>query len=101
MDAGTMGGVIGGLLGIMGGAFGTYFSVKNTLGPRERAFMVRAAIVTWIAITAFLALLFILPSPYRWLIWIPYVICLPIAIVKLNRKQQEIRLSEHQTRDAQ
>jgi hypothetical protein len=101
MDAGTMGGVIGGLLGIMGGAFGTYFSVKNTLGPRERAFMVRAAIVTWIAITAFLALLFILPSPYRWLIWIPYVIVLPIAIVKLNRKQQEIRLSEHQTRDAQ
>ena len=98
MDAGTVGGIIGGVLGLAGGAVGTYASIKNTGGPRERQFMVRAAVAAWIGITLFLALLFVLPSPYRWLIWIPYGVTLPLAIVSLNRKQQAIRSEEERSR---
>ena len=98
MDAGTFGGIIGGTLGLLGGAVGTYLSIKNTSGPRERKFMVRVSIVAWIAITIFLVLLYVLPNPYRWLIWIPYGITLPLAVVALNRKQRAIRLDEQRTR---
>ena len=98
MDAGMVGGIIGGILGFAGGAIGTYASIKNTAGPRERQFMVRTAIVAWVVITLFVILLFVLPSPYRWLIWIPYGVALPLAILSLNRKQQAIRLEEQRTR---
>ena len=98
IDAGILGAIIGGSIGLLGGAVGTYLSIKNTLGPRERKFMVRAAIVIWVAVTLFVVLLVVLPSPYRWLMWIPYVIALPIAVVFLNRKQQVIRSNEQRTR---
>ena len=98
MDGGMVGGIIGGTLGLMGGAIGTYASIKNTAGPRERQFMVRIAIVTWVVVTLFVVLLFVLPSPYRWLLWIPYGVALPLAIVALNRKQQAIRSEEQGAR---
>ena len=100
MDVGLVGGIIGGILGLAGGAIGTYASIKNTAGPRERQFMVRTAIVVWVLITLFLILLFVLPNPYRWLIWIPYGVALPLAIVSLNRKQQAIRSEEQRTRQS-
>ena len=98
MDAGIVGGIVGGILGLAGGAIGTYASIKNTLGPRERQFMVRTAIATCVLVILFVVLLFVLPNPYRWLIWIPYGVALPLAIVALNRKQQAIRLEEQRTR---
>jgi hypothetical protein len=97
MDIGTVGGIIGGTMGLAGGAIGTYASIKNTAGPKERRFMVRVAVVGWILITLFLILLWVLPNPYRWLIWIPYGLALPLAIVVLNRKQQAIRSEEERT----
>jgi len=100
MDVGTVGGIIGGVLGLAGGVVGTYASIRNTGGPRERQFMVRAAVAAWVGITLFLVLLFVLPSPYRWLIWIPYGVALPLAIVYLNRKQQAIRSGEERARQS-
>ena len=98
MDIGTVGGLIGaigGLIGLVGGAIGTYFSIRSTKGPRERQFMVRASVAVWIGVTAFLVLLFVLPNPYRWLLWIPYGLALPFTIMSLNRKQA-IRLAEQE-----
>ena len=94
MDAGLVGAVVGSAIGIVGGAVGTWASVRNTHGPRERRLMVRAAIGAWIFVTAFVVLLLVLPSPYRWLIWIPYGLLLPWAIISLNKKQRAIRLEE-------
>ena len=97
MDAGLAGGIIGGAFGILGGVIGTFFSLKNTQSPRERQFMIRVAVGTWLCVTLFLVLLLLLPSPYRWLMWIPYAIVLPLAIISLNRKQRAIRANEQQT----
>ena len=98
MHPGTIGGIIGGLGGLAGGIIGTYCSIKNTNGPKERAFMIKACVIGWIAILVFLGLMFALPSPYRYFLWIPYGILLPIAIVTGNRKQQRIRQKESQNR---
>lgn len=92
---GLIGGIAGSVIGVLGGAVGTYFSVRNTRGPLERAFLIRCAVVAWIAITIFLALMFLLPSPHRHYLWIPYAILLPVAIRYGNHRQREIFRQEH------
>lgn len=94
MNAGLVGGIVGSVLGLAGGVIGTYFSIRNTNGPRERAFMVRMSALAWLGITVFLALLLLLPDPWRFLVWIPYGILLPLFIVRANRGQARIRAEE-------
>ncbi len=100
MHPGTIGAIIGGLAGLAGGIIGTYFSITNTNGPQERSFMIKSAAAGWAAIAAFLVLLFALPNPYRWFVWIPYSILLPLGIIYGNKKQQAIRKHELQNRQA-
>lgn len=98
VETGTMwgwiGGIAGSVIGLAGGAVGTYFGIKNTKGPRERSFMIKSAVMCWIAILIFLGLFLSLPNPYRWFMWIPYSIMLPLGIIYGNRKQQAIRQEE-------
>ena len=93
MNPGIVGGIVGSILGVAGGLIGTYFSIKNTNGPRERAFMIRSAIVCWIGVAIFLAALLLLPQARLWL-WIPYGILLPLGIRYGSRKQMAIRREE-------
>lgn len=101
MDAGLVGGLIGGICGFMGGAIGTYFSIKKTNGPLERAFMIKASVITWIAVIFFLIMLLVIPMPYNFLAWIPYGIFLPVGIYKMNKIQAEIRDLERQSGNTQ
>lgn len=94
MDAGVIGGIVGGVIGVLGGLVGTYFSIKNTAGPRERAFMIQVAVVAWLAVTVFLVGLFVLPRPFNFLLWVPYGIALPLGILWCNRRQRAIRAEE-------
>jgi hypothetical protein len=74
MGGNLVGGIVGSVLGVMGGLIGTYFGIKNTHGPRERAFAVRAAALCWLGVSAFLACLFMTPmrwSPLLWLVYLP------------------------------
>jgi hypothetical protein len=96
VNPGLIGGIVGGAIGLAGGIIGTYFGIKNTNGPRERAFMVKASIVVWIALIVFFCLMIVLPNPYRFFLWIPYGILLPWGIVAGNRGQQRIRQEEMQ-----
>jgi len=98
---GWIGGIAGGILGLAGGVIGTYFSIKNTNGPLERSFMIKSAVVCWIAIVVFLGLLLGLPNPYRHFMWIPYSIFLPLVIIYGNRKQQAIRQKESQNKSVE
>ncbi len=91
MNAGLIGGILGVTIGIIGGLIGTYASIKNTNGPKEKAFMIKAAIVFWIASMVFLLSLILLPKPYNFLPWIVYLIALPMAIIYINKKQREIQ----------
>ncbi len=94
---GWIGGIAGCLIGLAGGIIGTYCSIKNTDGARERAFMIKSAAVLWTVGALFIALLIALPHPYRWFMWIPYSIFLPLAIIVGNRKQQSIRREEQES----
>lgn len=95
-DGGLIGGIVGGFVGIAGAMVGTYFSIKNTHGPRERAFMKRAAVVFWVAILALLALRFMVPGHLFLYVIMLYGILLPIGIYVCNMVQRSIRLDESQ-----
>ena len=89
-----IGSIGGGLLGMAGGIMGTYFSIKNTKGPRERRFTIKASAVCLVAVVLFLVLLFAMPRPYNALLWIPYAILLPLGIQHWNKTQLAIRKTE-------
>ena len=96
MHPGTIGGIIGSVLGLCGGLFGCYCGIKNANGPRERSFIIKASIVCLAAITIFIVTFFALPLPYRWFLYIPYSILLPLGLVYWNKKQRLIRAQETQ-----
>ncbi|MCK5077420.1 MAG: hypothetical protein KAR38_13645 [Calditrichia bacterium] len=87
---GLIGGIIGSLIGLAGGIVGTYFSIKNTNSQEEKTFMIRMAVYAWLSILTFLVLMFVLPMPYNFLLWIPYGILLLLGIRYVNKKQAEI-----------
>jgi Ca2+/Na+ antiporter len=84
----------GAAVGVLGGVIGTWFSIKNTGGPRERAFAIRASVMFWLGITAFLAALWFVPSPYHVLLWLAYLAALLLTLRAWNRRQQQIRHEE-------
>lgn len=93
---GLIGGLAGGLLGLVGGLIGTYYSIRNTESSRERSCVIRSSILCWAAIGLFLGLMWLLPVPYRYFLWIPYSMLVPWGIMAANRKQQRIRAAETQ-----
>ena len=91
MSAGIIGGILGCILGVAGGAIGTYCSISNTQSPAEKTFMIKASVIAWVAILLFLVLMFLLPNPHRFWLWLPYGILLPLGIMKINKRVAEIR----------
>ncbi len=94
MNPGLMGGILGGVVGILGGVIGTYFSVKNTNGPRERAFMIQASIVCWVFVGAFVLGMCLSPLLYKLLLVPIYVVGLLAGIRLGNKRQAQIRSEE-------
>ena len=70
---GLVGGIAGGLVGVAGGVLGTYFSIWNTNGPKERAFAARAAAVCWLGASTFLVCLFLATGGWQWTLWAAYL----------------------------
>ena len=93
MDGLTVG-LIGGIVGTMGGIIGTIVSIASAKGPIERAFVKKTAVIAWITVSVFLGLLFTLPKPYNYLLWIPYTVTMLIGVPKFRKKHTEIRRSE-------
>lgn len=98
MNPGLIGGIIGCIIGVAGGIIGTYFSIRNTGGPKEKAFMIKASIIIWIAGIAFITLLLVLQTPWKFVLWLPYGILLPLGIIAGNRNLQRIRAEEFRDR---
>lgn len=88
-QAGLVGGIAGGALGLLGGVIGTYASIRNTHGPRERAFMVRCACGMWLALACMMLAAYLLPVGWRPLALAP-VMGLGFVIPKVNRAQRRI-----------
>ena len=87
-------GIIGGIIGILGGILGTALAIVSTQGPKERAFVVKAAAIVWLVVSLYVGFLWITPHPYRWLLVGVYIVGMLIAPRKLRKKHTEIRRLE-------
>ena len=94
---GLVGGIAGSVIGLLGGAIGTYFSIKNTRTDAERHFQVRCAAAIWVMtlvlIVAPLPLVALQVIP-RWMYWVgfaAYMISVQQAIPWMNRRANELR----------
>ena len=94
MQEAIIGALSGSVLGLLGGVYGTYTSIHDAKGPKERAFLIKMAQLIWINIILFIALLTIVPVPYKFMLWIPYSIVLPVLVIKAHKNQKDIRSSE-------
>jgi uncharacterized membrane protein YfcA len=84
MDAGMAGGIAGGVIGVMGGVIGTYFSIRNSKRPKERALAIRLATLGWVWLSAMTAWVFLMPRPWNQaaiLLNLPLLLSLP----RMNR----------------
>ncbi len=93
---GLIGGIVGSVIGVAGGAVGTYFSISRAKGDSARAFMIKSSVVVWLLVSAFVAAVVLLPTPWKHLIWVPYGVMLPLGIRYSNKRLAEL---ESQTSD--
>ncbi len=89
-------GIAGSIFRLIGGLIGTCVAVANTRSQRERSFLIRCAVVYWIVMAIFVALMLTLPQPYSQLAWIPLVFATVFGIRYINENQQRIREAESQ-----
>ena len=94
--AGWSGAILGTVMGVIGGIIGSYFSIKNTKGPRERAFVVKACLVCWFLIFAFVIGMWLAPGIYKAMLGAAYVVALIVGIFWWNKRQAQIRAEESQ-----
>jgi hypothetical protein len=79
---------------VLGGVFGAWNELRNTNGPRERAYVKKMALLYVIVVSSFVALVFFLPDPWNQYIWLPYGLWLTYTIRRSALKQQAIRTAE-------
>lgn len=80
--------------GIGIGVFTTYTSIRNARGPKEKTFVLWNNFFAWLVIVVLLGLMYLLPSPYRYLLLIPYFLHLPVVVYRYATKVQLIRRLE-------
>jgi general stress protein CsbA len=97
MHPGLVGGIVGSVVGGAGGLLGAYLSIKNTKGPRERAFVIMATIGCGVFVAGFVVGMYLLATPYKyWLVGV-YAVGLVAGILACNRRQVQIRAQESDT----
>ena len=103
MDWITLGGwigpVVGGGVGLLGAIIGTYLTVKNTRGPRERRFAIKACILGWVFVLLFVAGMALLPGWSKLFLVIPYLVVLLFGIRMWNKIQFQIQKEESNAGD--
>jgi len=98
--SGISGAVLGPIVGLLGGIFGTWMSIKNTSSARERRFMVKMSIACWIALVLLIAVPLVLavagiiPKWACWLFGALFFVLLVPSIVCGNARQRQIQIEE-------
>lgn len=85
---------------IAGGALGTLSNIRGTRGPRERRFVIRACMGAWALFLSLVALVILLPSPYRWIAGILFFVLIPAMIYRWATRHQLIRILEEREKGA-
>jgi len=94
MHPGYIGAIIGVTVGVIGGLIGSYYSIKNTKGSLEKAFIKKFVLLFWISGVIYLVLLIYTPIPYNFLVMTCFFIIFPFIIRYVNNKLKKLQVIE-------
>lgn len=81
-------------LALLGGGWASWVNIRQARGPRERRFVLRICVLSWILVLSMLGLMYVLPSPYRYAAMLFYFVGLPLMIYQWSKTHQLIRMLE-------
>lgn len=84
----------GAAIGVAGGLFGTVVGIRNAPAGPQRRFMVNASIIAWIAVLAFVLVMTMLDSAWKWMLFLAYGPLLIGFIFVVNSKLARLRANE-------
>jgi Ca2+/Na+ antiporter len=76
------------------GVVGTFQSVKNTKGPRERAFAAQSNLLAWMAVAILFVTMYFVPEPYNYLVVVLYFAAFPFIVYRVCSRRLLIRRLE-------
>jgi hypothetical protein len=76
------------------GVVGTFQSVKNSKGPKERTFAAQWNLLAWIAIAIFFMAVYFLPEPYNFMAVVLYFVAFPLVVYRVCSRRLLIRRFE-------
>lgn len=91
--------LVGLIFGLTATLLGLYHTFKYAQKGRERKIVILTTLVSGCTTALFLILLYSLPNPYRFLVWIPYLSAMTLIIVVGKRVLKKIRLEEAQRQE--
>lgn len=89
--------LVGLIFGLMAMLLGIYSGLKHVQEVRERKIVIRTTIAWGCATAIFSILLYSLPNPYRFLVWIPYLSTMVLIFGAAKLALKRIRLEEAQS----
>ncbi len=98
--SGISGAVLGPIVGLLGGIFGTWVSIKHTKSARERRFAVTMSIVVWLALVLLIAIPLVLaitgmiPKWGYWMFFALFFVLLVPSSIWSNARQRQIQIEE-------
>jgi RNA polymerase sigma factor (sigma-70 family) len=97
---GLTGAILGPIVGLLGGIFGSWCSIKNTKSPRERWFMIKMTILLWVLLTLLIGTPLVLmlsgatPRSSYWICFTAFFVVLVPLIFWGNAHQRKIQIAD-------
>ncbi len=85
---------------LLGGGWASYANLRGARGPRERRFVARVCAIGWLIVLSMLALIYLLPPPYRYLVALAYFAGTPILVYRWSSRHQLLRILDEREANA-
>ena len=83
-------------IALLGSLIGTLSVILSAKGTRERTYVAIGYSLLWLVAFAFLALCFLLPTPWTYVTQVIFFLVIPVGAFRITMKSQIIRAAESQ-----
>ena len=94
-ETGTIFAILGASIGVAGGAYGTWRGICKASTIDERRFLVKASLIFWVYVVGFVALILLMASNWKWLLYVLYIPILFVLISWCNKRIASIRANHN------
>lgn len=89
------------LVALSAGALGTWHNISGAQGPRERRLVIRTSIALWLLVASMLALVYVVPTKFRFPVLLVYFVVCPILLYRWSLMHQLARMADQRDGDGE